>query len=147
MVPCRVRLVRSSPNFNFGEVTGFCFGKRGEMSGKLHDLIHRLARSRLVLPGLRRKVGRNGKELEDSALLAEFVGSLRRQFSFTGVRAQSRLLLDRLDVLAGAGVGEDARRNGAAAAVERGARNEREAQALAIRESREIVRRGRFMER
>ena len=92
-------------------------------------------------------MGRSGKELEDSALLAEFVGSLRRQFSFTGVRAQSRLLLDRLDVLAGAGVGEDARRNRAAAAVERGARNEREAQAVSIRECREIVRRGRFMER
>ena len=33
------------------------------------------------------------------------------------------------------------------AAVERNAANEREAQAIAIRESREIVRRGRFMER
>ena len=83
---------------SFGEVTGFCFGKWGEMSSALHDLIHRLARRRLVLPGLRRKVGRSGQELEDSALLAEFVGSLRRQFSFTGVRAQSRFLLDRLDL-------------------------------------------------
>ena len=63
------------------------------------------------------------------------------------MKAQSRLLLDRLDVLAGAGVGGDDKRNRAAAAAERGARNEREAQAIAIRESREIVKRERFMER
>ena len=55
------------------------------------------------------------------------------------MKAQSRLLLDRLDVLAGAGVGGDAKRNRAAAAVERGARNEREAQAIAIPESGRLL--------
>ena len=92
-------------------------------------------------------MGRRGHTLEDSALLAEFVGSLRRHFSFTGVRAQSRMLLDRLDLLAGTGAGEEARRNRAAAAEERAAANERAAQTIALRERREIVRRGRFMER
>ena len=42
-------------------------------------------------------------------------------------------------MLAGEGVGEDARRNRAAAAVERGARNEREAQAIAIRKAGRLL--------
>ena len=113
----------------------------------MHDLIHRLARARLLLPGLRRPVGRSGQTLQDSALLADFVSSLRRQFSFVGVRAQSRLLLDRLDLLMGMGAGDVARRNRFAAAAEKAASDERAAQAISLRERREIVRRGRFMER
>jgi hypothetical protein len=60
---------------------------------------------------------------------------------------QSRLLLDRLDLMSGTGVGETARRGRAAAAVERAAANERAAQRVSLRERREVVRRGRFMER
>ena len=52
--------------------------------------------------------------------------------------------MDRLDLLAGIGAGEEARRSRVAAAVESNAANERKAQTIAIRESREIVRRGRF---
>ena len=64
-----------------------------------------------------------------------------------GVRAQSRLLLDRLDLLAGEGAGEGARRRRAPAVAEGTAAAERSAQKVAILESREGVRRGRFMGR
>ena len=123
---------------SFGEVTGFCFGKWGEVSKEIHNLIHQLAGARLVLPGLVKPVGKKGKRVENSAILAEFVSSLRREVSCTGGRAHSRLLLDRLDLLAGEGAGEGVRRRGASAA-------ERSAQRVAMQESREVVRRGRFM--
>ena len=77
----------------------------------------------------------------------EVVSSSRREFSCTGVRAQSRLLLDPLDLLAGEGAGEGARRMRAAAAVERAADAERSAQRVALQESREVLRRGRFLSR
>ena len=112
-----------------------------------HSLIHQLAGARLLLPGLVKPMGKKGKKMEDSAILAEFVSSLRREFSCTGVRAQSRLLLDRLDLLAGEGAGEGARRRRAAAAAEGAAAAERSAQRVAMQESREVVRRGRFMGR
>ena len=132
---------------SYGEVTGFCFGKWGEVSKEIHSLIHQLAGARLLLPGLVKPMGKKGKKMEDSAILAEFVSSLRREFSCTGVRAQSRLLLDRLDLLAGEGAGEGARRRRAAAAAEGAAAAERSAQRVAMLESREVVRRGRFMGR
>ena len=56
-------------------------------------------------------------------------------------------LLDRLDLLAGEGAGEGAGRRRAAAAVEGAAAAERAAQRVAMLESREVVRRGRFMSR
>ena len=59
-----------------------------------------------------------------------------KEFSFTAVRA-----------IAGEGTGEVARRKRAVAAAERTAAAERAAVATALRESREVVRRGRFMER
>ena len=56
-------------------------------------------------------------------------------------------LLDRLDLLAGEGAGEGAGRRRAAAAVEGAAAAEQAAQRVAMLESREVVRRGRFMSR
>ena len=74
-------------------------------------------------------VGKKGKRMEDSAILADFVSSLRREFSCTGVRAQqSRLLLDRLELIAGEGAAEGARRRRAAAAAEEAAAAEQSAQ-------------------
>ena len=111
------------------------------------ELIGHLAKTRLLTPVLQRPIGRDGKKLEDSALLAMFTSSLRRAFSYTGVKAQSRLLLDRLDLLSGEGPGQVVRRKCAAEAEERAAANERMAQVTALRESRAVVRRGMFMER
>ena len=79
----------------------------------------------------------SGQTLQDS------VGSLRRQFSFVGVRTQSRLLLDRLDLFVGMGAGDVTRRNRFAAAAEKAASDERAAQTISLRERREIVKRKR----
>ena len=75
------------------------------------------------------------------------MSALSREFSYVGVRAQARLLLDRLELLGGEGVGEVARRRRGAAAAERVAADERAAQATAIRCNRAVVQRGRFMTR
>ena len=118
---------------SYGDVAGFCFGKWGEVSKDAHELIDKLARARLSVPGPR-PVGRNGKELEESGLLALYTGALRREFSFTGVRAQSRLLLDRLELLDGESASQTSRRCRAAQAEERRVANERMAQFTAARE-------------
>ena len=47
----------------------------------------------------------------------------------------------------GMGAGDVARRNRAAAIAEKAASDERAAQTISLRERREVVRRGRFMER
>ena len=66
---------------SFGEATGFCFAKWGEVSKVVHSLFHQLAGARLLLPGLAKPMGKKGKKLEDSAaLLAEFIGQLRKEF-------------------------------------------------------------------
>ena len=75
-----------------------------------------------------------------------FTSYLRRDFSFCAVRAQSRLLLDRLELLDGEGVGDVARRRLAASAADRAADRVRQAQVTAMRQSRAVVRRGRIWE-
>ena len=57
------------------------------MSKDVHNAIHQFPGARLLLLGLVKPMG---KKLEDSALLTEFVSQLSREFSCTGVRAQSR---------------------------------------------------------
>ena len=84
--------------------------------------------------------------MEDCALLSE-LSSLRREFSFVGVRALARFLLDRLELLGGEEVGEVARRRRGAAAAERVVADERAGQATAIRCNRAVLQRGRFMTR
>ena len=131
---------------SYGDIVGFCVGKWGEMSQSLHELIHHLAKARLQLPDLKRPVGkRNGKELGDVALMAINTGYLRRNFSFTAVRSQSRLLLDRLEGLIGNEAAIVGRRRQAAASMEHVAAKEREAQATSLRQARAVIRRGQFM--
>ena len=62
------------------------------------------------------------------------------------MRAQSRLLLDRLELLDGEGVGDVARRRLAASAADRAADRVRQAQVTAMRQSRAVIRRGRIWE-
>ena len=83
--------------------------------------------------------------LTDEALLSVYIGYLRRDFSFHAVRSQSRLLLDRLELLGGEGTTEVARRRQAAAFAELSASRQRSAVATALKQSRAVVRWGRFM--
>ena len=94
----------------------------GEVSKDVYNLIHQLAGARLLLPGLVKPIGKKGKKLEDSALLAQFVRQLRRELS----REHSRdSFWTGLDLLAGEVAGEGARRRREAAAVEGAASAER----------------------
>ena len=123
----------------FGRVRGWCFGAWGEASEDVHHLVQRLADARLLVadlqPGRRRP--QKSKEAERAAL----VGYIRRQLSFTAVQQQSKLLLDRLQLL-GDGVAEAERRRGWAEEVERRAARERQAQAVCIRQGRALMRHG-----
>ena len=75
----------------FGEIVGLVVGAFGEGSEDLHDLVQKLAESRVGAMGLRR--GREGSEEE----LGIIVGQIRRSLSTTFVRAQSQCLLSRLN--------------------------------------------------
>ena len=111
------------------------------MSQPFHDLIHHLAKARLVMPTQHERIGKkSGKILSDSALQSIYTGYLRRQFSFCAVQAQTRLLLDRLDLLTGGESGSTARRRQAADYIEFTAGREREAQRTAARQGRVVVR-------
>ena len=77
--------------------------------------------------------------------MAIYTGYLRRDISFCGVRAQSRLLLDRLEGLSGGETGQVGRRRHVAAAIEITAAKEIQAQAIALRQGRAVLRRGHFL--
>ena len=85
--------------------------------------------------------GRRGPAKSREAQLAGFTAYIRRQLSHLAVQQQSRLLLDRLELL-GDGAGEAARRRAWAVTVERGAERERRAQAVCQRQARPLVRSG-----
>ena len=102
---------------------GWCFGAWGEASEDVHHLVQRLADGRLLVadlqPGRRRP--QRSKEAERAAL----VGQIRRQLAFKAVQQQTKLLLDRLQLL-GDGATDAERRRGWAEEVERmAARDER----------------------
>ena len=123
----------------FGRVRGWCFGAWGEASEDVHHLVQRLADGRLLVadlqPGRRRP--QRSKEAERAAL----VGQIRRQLAFKAVQQQSKLLLDRLQLL-GDGATEAERRRGWAEEVERIAARERQAQAVCLRQGRALMRHG-----
>ena len=75
------------------------------------------------------------------AQLAGEVAYLRRRLSFTAVQQQSRLLLDRLQLL-GDGSREAARRRDWAVAARRAEEKERRAQLVCLQQGRSIRRSG-----
>ena len=77
------------------------------------------------------------REVEKAGL----VGYLRRTLSFTAVRETARLLLDRLQLL-GHGAAEAARRRDRVQQLEAAAYRERRAQAVSMRQGRNIMRHG-----
>ena len=124
---------------SYGELRGWCFGAWGEASEEMHSLVQRLATARAevayTLPHRRGTL--KTREVEKAGL----VGYLRRTLSFTAVRETARLLLDRLQLL-GDGAAEDARRRDRVQQLEAAAYRERRAQAVSMRQGRNIMRHG-----
>ena len=83
--------------------------------------------------------GRQGPPKSDKALMAGYVGFVRRSLSFIVVQQQARLVLGRLQLL-GDGAMEAARRRAVQAEVTAG--RERRAQAVCLRQGRDIRRHG-----
>ena len=77
-----------------GDVEGWVFGVLGQASDEVPALIHRMAESRLLImdqqPGRRK---RRSLEVERARL----VGSIRQQLSLVAVRANARLLINRVE--------------------------------------------------
>ena len=128
---------------SFGEIIGFCFGRFGEMSEAVHELIRNLAKARASMPIVRRGYER---DLTEEALIGVYTGQLRRTFSFHAMRSQARLLLDRLELLDAESNKDAAKRRRLVEAANRRAYRERHAQMTAVREGRAIIRWGRFVE-
>ena len=115
------------------------------MSEALHDLMTHLAKARLLMPNIN-ILTKKAKPMKDPALLAIYTGQLRREFSFCAVRSQSRLLLDRLELLDGEGGSVLAKRRQVAQMLEIKSNQERQAHLTAVRQGRaSIVRKGRFL--
>ena len=123
----------------YGEVRGWCFGAWGEASTEVHGLVQRIAEERLnlkdTLPNQRRMA--RTREAERAGLVAY----VRRALSLTAVKQQARLLLDRLRLL-GDGAVEAGKRRQRAEQLEAVSSRERNAQALAHRQGRSLMRHG-----
>lgn len=129
---------------SMGAVKGVVLGCFGEASQATHDLIYHLAVSRVRVAGPQR--GRRGQFREEQAEVALQTAFLRRTISLCGVKAQSFSLLGRLEGL-GSGGSAAARRRTYALHLERqwGTRSRR-AHALSVRQGRNILRSGQFMQ-
>ena len=75
----------------YGDLIGLVVGAFGEGSQDLHELVQKLAESKVNAMGLR--MGRDSTEEE----IGVVVGQIRRSLSTTAVRAQAQCLLSRLN--------------------------------------------------
>ena len=128
---------------SMGAIKGVVLGCFGEASQATHDLIYHLAVSRVRVAGPQR--GRRGQFREEQAEVALQTAFLRRTISLCGVKAQSFSLLGRLEGL-GSGGSAAARRRTYALNLERQWGNLRRAHALSVRQGRNILRSGQFMQ-
>ena len=117
---------------------GLVVGVFSEGSQDLHELVQKLAESKVNAQGLR--LGREGTAEE----LGVVVGQIRRSLSTTSVRAQAQCFLSRMNCV-GPGYGQAAKRRRLAAAVEESMRRERQAQWLGRVRGSNLIRRGQFM--
>ena len=126
---------------NHGEVEGWVFGVWGEASDAVHALIHQMAEARLLIadqqPGRRRQRGIEAER-------AHLVGSLRQQLSLVAVRANARLLINRVECHVGPGSAEAANRRQMVDGLERRQKAMRRAAALTLAQGRSLIRRGQF---
>ena len=123
----------------FGLVRGWVFGAWGECSLEVHSWVQKIANARLEVADT--QPGRQGPVKAKAAQLAGLVGFVRRQLAFTAVQQHSRLLLSRLRLL-GDGAAEAGRRRERAEVAEVAASRERRAQAVCLRQGRDIRRHG-----
>ena len=123
----------------FGRIHGWCFGAWGEASSEVHELVQRLATSRLEI--VDQQPDTYGPPKSRAAQLAGLVGYVRRRLSFTAVQQQARLLLNRLQLL-GEGANVAAARRDKAVLEEASALRERRAQYVCLRQGTSILRRG-----
>ena len=123
----------------YGKVQGWCFGAWGEASREVHELVQRLATSRLEIAD--QQPDTYGPPKSRAAQLAGLFGYVRRRLSYTAVQQQARLLLDRLQLL-GEGANAAAVRRDKAVMEEASALRERRAQYVCLRQGTSIMRRG-----
>ena len=106
-------------------------------------LIHHLATSRVRVAGPQK--GKRGQVRSEEAELAITTSFLRRTLSTAGVRAQSKLLLSRLEVIGPvAGANAAAGRRSYALNLERRMANQRRADHLSRMQGKALLRRGHF---
>ena len=124
-------------------VKGLVVGAFGEGSEDLHTLIHHLATSRVRVAGPQK--GKRGQVRSEEAELAITTSFLRRTLSTAGVRAQSKLLLSRLEVIGPvAGANAAAGRRSYALNLERRMANQRRADQLSRLQGKALLRRGQL---
>ena len=123
---------------HYGELFGLVVGAFAEGSEDLHELVQKLAESRVGAMGLRR--GREASEKE----LGMVIGQIRRSLSTTCVRAQAQCLLSRLNYV-GQGVTQATQRRKWIALEEERMRRDRIAQWVGRDRGRNLVRRGHFL--
>ena len=122
----------------YGEVVGLVVGAFGEASEDVHELIQRLAESKVKSMGLRL-----GRETSDEEV-GHAVGQIRRTLSTTFVRAQAQCLLSRMDHV-GNGFALAAKRRQWAAKEDIKMRQEKQAQWIGRMRGSNLVRRGQFL--
>ena len=110
-------------NYGYGRVRGWVFGAWGEASTDAH----RINQARVEVASL--QPHSQGRTKSREAQLASLVGYVRRRLSITAVKQQTKLLLDRLQLL-GDGAAAAAARPQRAVQLEQAAVRERRAQAV-----------------
>ena len=100
------------------------FGRWGEISESLHNLVHDLASARLQRAGMLPEYqvdifGKRGKQISQQGMLALLTGSIRRRMSLVAVLSQARLVSSRMEGLVGVWGVAAAKRRAAAVATQR----------------------------
>ena len=108
----------------------------GEASARVHSLLHNIVEARMkVMDQQPRRRKQIGKEAEQ----AKLIGSLRQQVSLLAVRANARLLINRVKSHVGQGCKEAANRRSFTVQEEWRQRGLRRAQALTLAQGRSLI--------
>ena len=124
---------------SFERVQGVVFGAFGEASEPTHRLVDQLAESRVTVAGPQK--GKKGQERSKEGERAVIVGQIRRKLSVAAVKAQCSSLLGRLESL-GPGLCMASGRRADALARAYAWDREQQAHSLALRQHKNVVRRG-----